>query len=39
MHDGWIEFVSADEILAVWQGWADGRPSAHAPRFHLARER
>lgn len=39
MHDGSIEFVSADEILAVWQGWAEGKPSDHSPRFHLARKR
>ena len=39
MHDGWVEFVSTDEVRAQWNGWAKGEPSAHSPRFHLVRRR
>lgn len=39
MHDGWIEFVGADEVRAQWNGWTKGKPSEHSPRFQLARRR
>ena len=39
MHDGWIEFVNEHEVRAQWNGWANGKPSAHSPRFHLSRKR
>ncbi len=39
MHDGWIEFVSDSELRAQWNGWSKGKPSAHSPRFQLARKR
>jgi hypothetical protein len=38
MHSGRIEFVSADEIRATWQGWEHGRPApGHLARFHVVR--
>lgn len=40
MHSGRLEFVSADEIRAEWQGWSGGRPDpAHLARFHLTRKK
>lgn len=39
MHDGWIEFISDSELRAQWNGWSKGKPSAHSPRFQLARKR
>jgi hypothetical protein len=40
MHAGRIEFVSADELRAEWQGWVDGRPAPeHLARFHLVRRK
>ncbi len=40
MHNARIEFVSADEIRAEWQGWADGKAAgAHLAKMHLARKK
>ena len=39
MHNARIEFVSADEIRAEWQGWEKGKPEgAHLAKMHLARK-
>jgi hypothetical protein len=39
MHNARIEFVSANEIRAEWQGWEKGKPAgAHLAKMHLARK-
>lgn len=38
MHDMTFEFISKDEIKAVWQAWAKGKPD-HAGVLHLARKK
>jgi hypothetical protein len=38
MHDATIEFVSNDEIKAVWQNWSKGKPD-HAGAFRIVRKR
>ena len=37
MHNMTFEFVSKDEIKAVWQAWAKGKPE-HVGVMHLARK-
>lgn len=40
MHNARIEFISADEIRAEWQGWTDGKAAnAHLAKMHLARKK
>lgn len=38
MHDMTFEFISKDEIKAVWQAWANGKAD-HTGVLHLARKK
>jgi hypothetical protein len=39
MHGARIEFKSADEIVAAWQNWKEGKPDGPAHPFRVVRKK